>query len=63
MSRQLSFPDIIWNGLDKDYSLEEAAIHLGELINERAVIKRHYGTATARLAQLERLGIRLKKHD
>jgi hypothetical protein len=87
MPRQLTFADIICNGLDKDYSVEQAALEFGELVNERELIKRRYGTSTARLteleriiplqeklalgrlrgdeifAQLERLGIRLKKHD
>jgi hypothetical protein len=87
MSRQLSLPDIICNGLDKEYSLEQAATDLGALINERELIKRRYGKDTPRLseleriiplveqlalgklrgdqlfAQLDRINIRLEKHD
>jgi hypothetical protein len=55
MPRPLSLTDIICNALNKDYSLEEAAIDLGELINERALIRRRYGTGPARLAELERI--------
>jgi hypothetical protein len=87
MPRQLTLADIICNGLDKDYSVEQAAIDFGELMIERELIKRRYGTETARLselekiipiqeklalgklcgdqlfAQLDRLNIRVEKHD
>jgi hypothetical protein len=44
MPRQLTLADIICNGLDKDYSVEQAAIDFGELMIERELIKRRYGT-------------------
>ena len=87
MSRQLTIADIIRNAIDKDYSMEQAATDLGELMTERELIKRRYGIESPRLAeleeiiplqeklargklrgdevfeQLERLGIRVEKHD
>ena len=87
MLRQQTFADIVCNALDKNYSLEQAATDLGELINERELIKRRYGPGSARLteiecviplqeklalgklrgdqlfSQLDRLGIRVEKHD
>jgi hypothetical protein len=50
MPRQLTLADIICNGLDKDYSVEQAAIDLGALMTERELIKRRYV-------------IRVDKHD
>ena len=87
MPSQLTIADIITNALDKDYSVDQAATDLGELMNERELIKRRYGTDSPRLtelekiiplqeklalgklhgdqlfAQLDRLAIRLEKHD
>jgi hypothetical protein len=87
MPRQLTLADIITNVLDKNYSLEQASTDLGELINERVLIKRRYGLGDPRLtelesiitlqeklavgklhgdqlfAQLDRLGIRVGKHE
>ena len=47
--------DIITNALDKDYSLEQAATDLGELMNERELIKRRFGTDSPRLTELRTL--------
>jgi len=40
MLRQLTLSDIITNALDKDYSVDQAATGLGELINHLKLIKR-----------------------
>ena len=55
MSRQLTIADIIRNAIDKDYSMEQAATDLGELMTERELIKRRYGTESPRLAELEEI--------
>ena len=55
MPRQLTLADIITNALDKDYALGQAATDLGELMNERELIKRRYGPGAARLTELERM--------
>jgi hypothetical protein len=55
MPRQLTLADIICNGLDKDYSVEQAAIDLGALMTERELIKRRYVIKIARLRELERI--------
>jgi hypothetical protein len=47
--------EIVANALDKDYSLEQAATDLGELLNERELIKRRYGTDSPRLTELEQI--------
>jgi hypothetical protein len=39
----LTLADIICNSLDKDYSVEQAVIDLGELMTERELIKLRYG--------------------
>ena len=54
MPRQLTIADIITNALDKDYSVDQAATDLGELMTELELIKRRYGTDSPRLAELER---------
>ena len=53
MPRQLTLADIITNALDKDYSLDQAATDLDDLMNERELIKRRYEPGAARLAKLE----------
>ena len=87
MPKQLTIADIITNALDKDYSVDQAATDLGELMTEQELIKRRHGTDSPRLAELEeiiplqeklalgklrgdqvfeqldRLGIRVEKHD
>ena len=55
MSRQLTIADIITNALDKDYSMEQAATDLGELMTELELIKRRYGIDSPRLAELEEI--------
>ena len=55
MSRQLTISDIITNALDKDYSIDQAAADLGELMMELELIKRRHGTGSPRLAELERI--------
>ena len=35
MPKQLTIADIIHNAIDKDYSVENAATDLGELMNEQ----------------------------
>ena len=55
MSRQLTIADIIRNAIDKDYSMEQAATDLGELMTERELIKRRYGADSPRLAELEKI--------
>ena len=55
MSKQLTIADIIRNAIDKDYSMEQAATDLGELMTERELIKRRYGTDSPRLAELEKI--------
>ena len=44
--------DIIKNALDKDYSLEQAATDLGELMNELELTKRRYSAGSPRLTEL-----------
>ena len=51
----MTLTDIIYNGLDKHYSLEQAATDLGAQITERELITRRYGTDMARLNELEQL--------
>ena len=53
MLGKLTLADVVCNALDKDYSLENAASDLGELMNERELIKRRFGTGLQRLAELE----------
>ena len=53
MPRQLTIADIITNALDKDYSVDQAATDLGELMNELELIKRRYGADSPRLTELE----------
>jgi hypothetical protein len=48
MPRQLTIADIIRNALDKDYSVEQAATDLSELMMERELIKRRYGADSPR---------------
>ena len=55
MFRQLTITDIITNALDKDYSVDQAATDLGELMNERELIKRRHGTGSTRLTELEKI--------
>ena len=55
MTNQLTFADIITNALDKDYSVDQAATDLGELMTERELIKRRYGIDSPRLAELEKI--------
>jgi hypothetical protein len=40
MHRQTTIADIITSALDKDYSVDQAATGLGELINHLELIKR-----------------------
>ena len=53
MTNQLTLADIITNALDKDYSMDQAATDLGELMTEQELIKRRHGTDSPRLAELE----------
>jgi hypothetical protein len=53
MVRKLTIADIITNAYDKNYSLEQAAIDLGELINELEYIKRRYYTDSPRFIELK----------
>ena len=55
MLGQLTIAEIIHNALDKDYSVEQAATDLGELMSERELIKRRYGTDSPRLTELEKI--------
>ena len=55
MLGQLTIAEIIRNALDKDYSVEQAATDLGELMSERELIKRRYGTDSPRLTELEKI--------
>ena len=55
MLGQLTIAEIIHNTLDKDYSVEQAATDLGELMNERELFKRRYGTDSPRLTELEKI--------
>ena len=55
MTRKLTLAEIICNALDKDYSVEQAATDLGELMTERELIKRRYGIDSPRLAELEKI--------
>jgi len=55
MPKQLTIADIITNALDKDYSVDQAAMDLGELMTERELIKRRYCIESPRLAELERI--------
>jgi hypothetical protein len=55
MDKKITLSDIICNAFDKDYSLEQAAIDLGELINKRALINRRYGPGHPRLAEVEKM--------
>ena len=52
MPKQLTIADIIHNAIDKDYSVENAATDLGELMNEQELIKRRFGPGTALLKEL-----------
>ena len=53
MHRQTTIADIIKKALDKDYSVEQAATDLGELMTELESIKRRYGTDSPRLTELQ----------
>ena len=55
MPRQLTIADIITNALDKDYSVNQAATDLGELMNELELIKRRYGIDSPRFTELEKI--------
>ena len=55
MPKQLTIADIITNALDKDYSVDQAATDLGELMTELELIKRRHGTDSPRLAELEKI--------
>jgi hypothetical protein len=55
MPRQLTLADIITNALDKDYSVDQAATDLGELMNELELMKRRHGADSPRLTELESL--------
>lgn len=55
MPRQLTLAAIITNALDKDYSVEQAASDLGELMTELELIKRRYASDTACLSELEKI--------
>jgi len=55
MHRQLTIADVITNALDKDYSVDQAATDLGELMTELESIKRRYGIESPRLAELEEI--------
>ena len=55
MLRQLTIADIITNALDKDYSVDQAATDLGELMTELELIKRRYGADSPRLTELEKI--------
>ena len=55
MTRKLTLAEIICNALVKDYSVEQAATDLGELMTELELIKRRYGTDSPRLAELEEI--------
>jgi hypothetical protein len=55
MPKQLTIADIIHNAIDKDYSVENAATDLGELMNEQELIKRRFGPGTDLLKELERI--------
>ena len=52
MLRQLTLSDIITNALDKDYSVDQAATDLGELMTELESIRRRYGIDYPRLTRL-----------
>jgi hypothetical protein len=51
----LTIADIITNALDKDYSVDQAAKDLGELMMELQLIKRRYGADSPRLTELEKV--------
>jgi hypothetical protein len=51
----VTIADIITNVLDKNYSMEQAAMDPGALMNERELIKRRYGPGIRRLTELESL--------
>ena len=53
MPRQLTISDIITSALDKDYSMDQAAADLGELMTEREQIMRRYGIDSPRLTELQ----------
>ena len=55
MLKQLIIADIINNALDKDYSVEQAATDLGELMNELEHIKRRYGSDSPRLSEIVKI--------
>ena len=55
MTRKLTLAEIICNALDKDYTVEQAATDLGELMTEQELIKRRHGTDSPRLAELEKI--------
>ncbi len=55
MGKKITLSDVLCNAFDKDYSLEQAAIDLGELISEKEIIKRRYGLGHPRLTELEEL--------
>ena len=55
MIRKLTIVDIIYNTYSKEYSLEQAAIDLGELKTEMELIKRRDDTGSTRLTELERI--------
>jgi len=55
MFRQLTISDIITNAFDKDYTMEQAATDLGELMMEPELTKRRHGTDAPRFTELKTL--------
>jgi hypothetical protein len=51
----MTLSDIVINALDRNYSMEQAAADLGELMNERELIKRKGDTDTHRFRELEKI--------
>ena len=51
----MTLSDIVIYALDKNYSMEQAAADLGELMNERELIKRKKDTDTHRFRELEQI--------
>ena len=55
MGKKITLSDVLCNAFDKDYLLPQAAIDLGELISEKELIMRRYGSGHPRLTELEEL--------
>jgi len=49
----MTLGDIILNALNREYSLDLAASDLGQLMMERDLIRRKYGTDNPRLSEWE----------